>query len=135
MADGGARGRCWALRGPAVPTHTSGLTPRHTTAKCPCTCLSAGRASAAVTSRTHGELIYLHSTPCILAGLRFTEGLVGPGSVLDAGANIGLAACLFATLAPARTVHTFDPLPDNIHPLRALALPTWHSQSGSSPAS
>jgi len=44
----------------------------------------------------------------------FADGLIPPGSIIDAGANTGVETCMYASLAPNRTVHSLDPLAKNI---------------------
>jgi FkbM family methyltransferase len=45
----------------------------------------------------------------------FREGnVIPPGSVLDAGAQLGEQAAYYAKLAPDRTVHAADPSPSNV---------------------
>jgi len=62
-----------------------------------------------------GEELLIH----IVTGL-FREGLIPPGSVVDAGTNTGVEACLYASLDPERTVHAVDPLKLNIDSVRRL---------------
>ena len=47
-----------------------------------------------------------------------TSGLLLPGSVVDCGAHSGGEACLYATLAPERTVHAVEPLVANLNAIR-----------------
>jgi len=49
----------------------------------------------------------------IVLGL-FVEGKVPAGSVVDAGANSGEWACMYAEAQPSRPVHAIDPLEVNI---------------------
>jgi len=49
----------------------------------------------------------------IVLGL-FVEGKVPAGSVVDAGANSGEWACMYAEAQPSRLVHAIDPLEVNI---------------------
>ena len=49
----------------------------------------------------------------------FAEGLMPHGSIIDAGANTGVETCMFAALAPDRTVHSVDPLLNNIACVRS----------------
>ena len=37
------------------------------------------------------------------------SGMLSPGSIVDCGAHSGGEACLYASLAPARTVHAIEP--------------------------
>ena len=53
----------------------------------------------------------------IIAGL-FVEHLIGPGSLLDAGANTGVLSCYLASLAPDRIVHSIEPLHENVVHIR-----------------
>ena len=53
----------------------------------------------------------------IIGGL-FVEHLVGPGSLLDAGANTGVLSCYLASLAPDRLVHSIEPLHENVVHIR-----------------
>ena len=45
-----------------------------------------------------------------LIGSLFAEGLVPPGSVIDAGANSGEETCFYAERQPQRTIHAIEPL-------------------------
>lgn len=49
-----------------------------------------------------------------------TPGMLLEGSIVDCGAETGGESCLFADLAPERTVHAIDPLPYNIESVRKL---------------
>ena len=52
----------------------------------------------------------------------FNDGVsLGPGSVVDCGANEGGEACHYALLDPNRTVHALEPLPTNIVHVRRYA--------------
>eukprot|EP00966_Prymnesium_polylepis_P140470 3244621-Prymnesium_polylepis.1 len=46
----------------------------------------------------------------IISGL-FAEGLMPNGSIFDVGANRGIWACYWASIAPNRVVHAMDPDP------------------------
>ena len=54
----------------------------------------------------------------LLAAL-LLEGSVPHGSVLDAGAQQGHEACLFAESAPGRLVHAMDPAMGNVDRIRS----------------
>ena len=45
----------------------------------------------------------------------FAEGLIPPGSIVDAGANLGTESCFFSVTGPNRTIHAIDPLQVNIN--------------------
>ena len=49
----------------------------------------------------------------IIGGL-FAEGLVPPGSAIDAGANSGEEACYYAERQPQRIVHAVEPVTGNV---------------------
>ena len=49
----------------------------------------------------------------IVGGL-FAEGLVPPGSVIDAGANSGEESCYYAERQPQRVVHAVEPVLSNV---------------------
>ena len=53
----------------------------------------------------------------IIGGL-FVEGLVGPGSMLDAGAHTGAACCYYASIAPTRPMHAVEPIESNVDYIR-----------------
>ena len=53
-----------------------------------------------------------------LIGLLFLEGIVPPGSVIDAGAFDGATACFLCRAAPERTVHAIEFLPQNVKLIR-----------------
>ena len=54
----------------------------------------------------------------LLASL-LLEGFPPQGSIVDAGAQEGHEACLFATSAPHRTVHALDPSSTNVQAIHA----------------
>ena len=56
----------------------------------------------------------------ILARNLFREGLIPDGSVLDAGSNTGVEACMYASFDRKRTVHALDPLQVNIDHILAV---------------
>lgn len=47
--------------------------------------------------------------------------LLPPGVIIDAGANDGSDSCVYADLAPTRTVHAIDPLPQNVRSIERYA--------------
>ena len=55
----------------------------------------------------------------IVRGL-FAEGAMPPGSVVDAGANDGTEACVYAESSPDRVVHAIEPLKSNIAAIHRL---------------
>ena len=55
----------------------------------------------------------------IVRGL-FAEGAIPPGSVVDAGANDGTEACVYAESSPDRVVHAVEPLKSNIAAIHRL---------------
>ena len=58
----------------------------------------------------------------IIGGL-LVEGRVPPGSIVDVGANRGIWACYYASVAPERNVHAIDPDPRYIECAAVPALP------------
>ena len=72
-----------------------------------------GSASVGCGVTTHEPLFI-----SLLRGL-LVEGLLPPGSILDAGANDGTEACLLAATAPKRIVHAIEPLQQNIKLMRS----------------
>lgn len=46
------------------------------------------------------------------------SGMLSPGSIVDCGAHQGGEACLYASLAPARTVHAIEPWGAHISTIR-----------------
>ena len=72
------------------------------------------------------SLLWLYATTCAEPLLRelvrglFQDGMIPPGSIVDAGANTGVETCLFASLDPERTVHAVDPLKHNIEAVKRM---------------
>ena len=62
------------------------------------------------------------SEPLLIAIVRglFAEGAMPPGSIVDAGANDGTEACVYAESAPDRLVHAVEPLRNNIAAIHRL---------------
>ena len=56
----------------------------------------------------------------IINGL-FAEGLIPAGSIIDAGANDGVEACVYAERQPHRIVHAVEPLLNNTFHISRLA--------------
>ena len=54
----------------------------------------------------------------IVSGL-FAEGLMPNGSIFDVGANRGIWACYWASIAPDRVVHAMDPDPKYVKIMKA----------------
>lgn len=65
----------------------------------------------------------------IVAGL-FHEARVPNGAIVDAGANDGAWACMYASLDAARTVHAIEPLAGNVEKIRALNIANIHAILG-----
>ena len=63
-----------------------------------------------------------NSEPLLVAIVRglFAEGAMPPGSVVDAGANDGSEACVYAESSPDRVVHAVEPLKSNIAAIHRL---------------
>ena len=86
----------------------------------------------------HGRRVPTEVTfNAVIAGL-LTEGRLQNGSVVDAGAHEGTHSCLYASLAPTRTVHAIEPLVLNVRAItrRWSHLPNLrvhHSGLGSVP--
>lgn len=53
-----------------------------------------------------------------------SESGLSDGSIVDAGANIGIEACHFAEAAPMRTVHAVDPLYLNVQSMKSTVCRT-----------
>ena len=63
-----------------------------------------------------------NTEPLLVAIVRglFAEGAMPPGSVVDAGANDGSEACVYAESSPDRVVHAVEPLKSNIAAIHRL---------------